>query len=851
MSRVIVKNLPKQVKEEHVRKHFEAFGPITDLQLKYTQDGIFRRFGFVGYANDEQAQRAIDKLNKSYIGTSKIVVEQCLDLNDTNRPRPWSKYAQQQPELIKKSSDDDEKKIKIKTKGSNKLVDAILGDLKDDEKFKEFVKNVDSMKTSEQIIWNDSMNKTKEDKKQLPKPVKEQQPVSLPPPVKEEKSLVPRYLIKICGIPYSSKERDIRQFFSPLSIIRVRLIHNRKTNSLSGVCWIELENENDMNKAMLKQKSILTIEKTGEHRYLELSSFIKNKDALNRSTNNNNNNNNKKPLKIYEPINETIGETGELFVRNLSYRTTEQDLENLFNPFGQITSINMPIDSLTKQPKGFAHVTFMFPEHALKAFNELDGRAFQGRLLHILPGKTQQQQQQQDSTDSNNNNQVTPTAIATSSEQNWNTLFLSSNVIAEIMGERYGLDKATIATSTKKNDSLAVRLAVGETQIVHETRQFLMDNGVQLDSFSQALSTTKRSKTVILAKNLPMKTHDQDLRILFEKYGKLQRIILPPYGQCALIVFEHPQEARQAFKQLSYRKFKDNKPLYLEWAPGNVLSGQIKQEEKPTESLVEEQKSTIADEKKKEEEEAEEDTFTLFVKNLNFDTTDADLQNHFSSIGLCRAYVAKKKDPKRPSQLLSMGYGFVEFSSMKLLNEALKQLQHSQLQGHELELKRSERTMKSNPQTKSTKRKRQIEKEQHTSKILVKNIPFQANVREIRELFRVFGELKFVRLPKKIDDEHHRGFGFVDFISKNDAKNAFEALCHSTHLYGRRIVLEWADEENDTVEGLRRKTAAEFDLSSTSKRVKRSELLGELRKMGGNDQSSSSERKPATEEDDE
>lgn len=52
----------------------------------------------------------------------------------------------------------------------------------------------------------------------------------------------------------------------------------------------------------------------------------------------------------------------------------------------------------------------------------------------------------------------------------------------------------------------------------------------------------------------------------------------------------------------------------------------------------------------------------------------------------------------------------------------------------------------------------------------MKNIPFQANVRELRELFRVFGELKFVRMPKKIDDEHHRGFGFVDFMSKNDAK---------------------------------------------------------------------------------
>lgn len=465
----------------------------------------------------------------------------------------------------------DESKVHTKKKGSSQLVDAILGDLKHDEKFKEFVQNVDSMKNSEQIIWNDSMKNREEEEKTEKKKKKKSaetvvEPVPTPVESEEEKAKRPRYLIKIQGIPYSSKERDIRQFFSPISLVHVRLIHNRKSNALSGVCWIELENETDLNKAMSKQKSVLSIEKTGEHRYLELTSHIKNKDLLNQPTNGK-----FKPLKKYEPIPESIGETGELFVRNLSYRTTEQDLEQLFSPFGQVTSINMPIDSLTKQPKGFAHVTFMFPEHALRAFNELDGHAFQGRLLHILPGKTQKQE--------SNENQL-PTSIATSNEQNWNTLFLSSNVIAEIMAERYGLDKSSITSSTKKNDSLAVRLAVGETQIIHETRQFLIDQGVQLDTFSQALPNSQRSKTVILAKNLPIKTREDDLRILCEKYGRLERIILPPYGHCALIVFEHAQEAREAFKQLSYRKFKDNRPLYLEWAPGNVLSRHIKQEEK-------------------------------------------------------------------------------------------------------------------------------------------------------------------------------------------------------------------------------------------------------------------------------
>ena len=42
-----------------------------------------------------------------------------------------------------------------------------------------------------------------------------------------------------------------------------------------------------------------------------------------------------------------------------------------------MSELHYPIDSLTKKPKGFAFVTFMFPEHAVKAYAEVDGRVFQ------------------------------------------------------------------------------------------------------------------------------------------------------------------------------------------------------------------------------------------------------------------------------------------------------------------------------------------------------------------------------------------------------------------------------------------------------------------------------------------
>ncbi|VDK40369.1 unnamed protein product [Anisakis simplex] len=52
--------------------------------------------------------------------------------------------------------------------------------------------------------------------------------------------------------------------------------------------------------------------------------------------------------------------------------------------------------------------------------------------------------------------------------------------------------------------------------------------------------------------------------------------------------------------------------------------------------------------------------------------------------------------------------------------------------------------------------------------------------------------------------ESHRGFGFADFINKADAARAFDALVHSTHLYGRRLVLEWA-KQDESIEELRDK----------------------------------------------
>src|SRR5699024_786180 len=85
-----------------------------------------------------------------------------------------------------------------------------------------------------------------------------------------------------------------------------------------------------------------------------------------------------------EPASEPIGESGRIYVRNLSYACTDDDLNQFFDSHAPPTEVYMPIDSYTKNPKGFAFVTFVFPEHSVNAFNALDQTIFEGRLLHLL-----------------------------------------------------------------------------------------------------------------------------------------------------------------------------------------------------------------------------------------------------------------------------------------------------------------------------------------------------------------------------------------------------------------------------------------------------------------------------------
>ena len=114
-----------------------------------------------------------------------------------------------------------------------------------------------------------------------------------------------------------------------------------------------------------------------------------------------------------------------------------------------------------------------------------------------------------------------------------------------------------------------------------------------------------------------------------------------------------------------------------------------------------------------------------------------------------------------------------------------------------------------------------------STKLMIRNLAFQSTRQEIRELFGSFGQLKNVRLPKKFDGSH-RGFGFVEFLTSEEAKIAFASLS-ATHLYGRKLVVEWADDKDD-IETLRErseKSAVEMEKEVNNSKKLRAHTLFE------------------------
>ena len=73
----------------------------------------------------------------------------------------------------------------------------------------------------------------------------------------------------------------------------------------------------------------------------------------------------------------------KLFVGNISFNTTENDLQDAFAAHGTVTEANLMVDRMSGRPRGFGFVTMSTPEEAQKAIQAMNGASIDGRNLTV------------------------------------------------------------------------------------------------------------------------------------------------------------------------------------------------------------------------------------------------------------------------------------------------------------------------------------------------------------------------------------------------------------------------------------------------------------------------------------
>lgn len=80
----------------------------------------------------------------------------------------------------------------------------------------------------------------------------------------------------------------------------------------------------------------------------------------------------------------------KIYVGNISFKATEDDIRELFSTVGEVESVKIVTDVLTGRPKGFGFVEMSSAEDTKKAISALNGKTFMERTLSVAEARPQQ-----------------------------------------------------------------------------------------------------------------------------------------------------------------------------------------------------------------------------------------------------------------------------------------------------------------------------------------------------------------------------------------------------------------------------------------------------------------------------
>ncbi|KAK4892034.1 Multiple RNA-binding domain-containing protein 1 [Elasticomyces elasticus] len=840
-SRIFVKGLPPTFTEAQFRQHFARDGAVTDAKIFQN-----RRIGYIGYKTHEDAQNAVKYFNKTFIRMSRIGVEIARPPTQAVQPSaPTARRehptttendvttgAKRKRESEVKEADDPKLKEFLdayKPKSKRKALgdEPVVTGQREGEEWKGIV---EGQSDGEYEAVPKRVKRTKKDKEVVAEMAPETAAVPSPGPAAETGAADEAAATTDSNSKPETTDADWARSRTSRLLGLLDEEEEEIGQRKDGAEDTDSEEEEPKvantaslhpARAKLLQNEIAHDPSTGqvgdeEMPTEEAAASLPSPPADEANT---------------VPSN-------RLFVRNLPYTVQEEDLRAEFEAYGTLEEVHVCMDKLKKTGlgTGYAYVEYASPSDAAsRALADKDGQTFQGRLLHIIPA-TAKRKTKLDEFEMSKLPLKKQQEIKRKREQefSWNAFYMSADAVVSSVADRFGLSKSEVLDPTSSKSALisrsiaipeapnlararalgssiislvffaemliflftgdaAVKQAHAETHVIQETKSYFKQQGIDLEAFRD-VKKSDRGDTAIVIKCIPYGTSKDELMRRFEEHGDVKRFLMPPNGIIAIVEMADATQGKTAWDKISLRV--GSSMLKIEKAPKNLFNTT------PTEAKTEDgvTKTSASDLKTADADYTVPDTAgtaTLFVKNLNFATTTEQLSAAFKPLpGFLSARVNTKTDPKKPGQVLSMGFGFTEFASAPQAQAALKAMDGHTLEGHKLQIRASHKgTDAAEERRKADAAKRVAGKK---TKIIVKNLPFEATKKDVRALFGAYGQLRSVRVPKKMDNGA-RGFGFADFTTPKEAQSAIEAL-KDTHLLGRRLVLDFAEGDPEDAE---------------------------------------------------
>lgn len=385
MSRICVKHLSKNASEAQLKEAFGKRGEVTDVRIVRTQAGKSRQFAFVGFRSDDMARDAVKYFNGTFLlaDGAKVIVELAVGVNDT------SKVADSRSRHTQKKLKKEEKR---KEKEAGESADMQKKDKQLESKLKKTNADVDQgkaefmeamKKRSDASFWANDAAATVRSRLEPTNSGTDNSD-------SDDDEDVNDFAHSVEGAEGDDNDDESEE---------IRKEHaNDKTKTFA-----EDVSDMDFLRSKVKKEAAPSHDDDGKVVPIPPQANSEAKSGRKGSAKC------EKPKAAaqteeasVEPPNsddvavesDELDDTGRLFVRNLPYSCTEDELRELFitaissgsdNSVSSaiVTEVHMPIDE-DKRNRGYAFIQYLFPEQANKAVAALDGSAFHGRLIHVM-----------------------------------------------------------------------------------------------------------------------------------------------------------------------------------------------------------------------------------------------------------------------------------------------------------------------------------------------------------------------------------------------------------------------------------------------------------------------------------